>query len=205
MSNRAREFRSHCRVRFVLLLLLLCSAAPARPDSPANDAESSDEFHLEIHVDPNDQGGTASAEVRIHATREVLWDVLTSCEEALSIVPGLKVCEVLESAPDRSWQRIRQVMDYSWIIPRVNYVMQANYKKPDDISFEKIAGDPMRMHGSWTLQSDGAYTVAHYRLDFMPGFWVPHWFVRSALKRDLPKMLHALRTHAEAAQSSHAP
>jgi hypothetical protein len=205
MTNRTRDFRSNYAVRFALLLLLFWSAMPAWSDSPANEAEAPDEFHLTIRVDPNDQGGAASADVRIHASREVLWGVLTSCEAALTIVPGLKVCEVLEDAPDHSWQRIRQVMDYSWIIPRVNYVMQANYKKPDDISFEKIAGDPMRMHGSWTLQSEGEFTVAHYQLDFMPGFWVPHWFVRSSLKRDLPKMLRALRIQAEAAQRNRAP
>ena len=204
MPNRTAKLWSNTVVRFIILLLLLSSALPARPDSPANDAETGDEFHLVLHVDPTDQGGQASAEVRIHASREVLWDVLTSCTAALIIVPGLKVCEVLESATDHSWQRIRQVMDYSWLIPRVNYVMQANYKKPDDISFEKIAGDPMRMHGSWALQSDGEYTVAHYQLDFTPGFWVPHWFVHASLKRDLPKMLRALRSHAEAAQGSRA-
>jgi hypothetical protein len=192
-------------MRFLLLALLLSPAMPVRADAPPNAAETPDEFHLAISLDPNDQGGEATADVRVHATREVLWQVLTSCEAALSIVPGLKVCEVLETAPDNSWQRIRQVMDYSWLVPRVNYVMQADYKKPNDISFEKIAGDPIRMHGAWTLQGEGDYTVAHYEVDFTPGFWVPHWFVRSALKRDLPKMLRALRAHAEAAQRSRAP
>jgi len=177
----------------------VCGAAPP------TEAEPPEEFHLAISVDPSDQGGDATAEVRIHASREVLWRVLTSCAEALAIVPGLKVCEVLESAPDEAWQRIHQVMDYSWLVPRASYVMQANYKKPDEISFEKISGDPLRMHGSWTLQSEGAYTVAHYEVDFTPGFWVPHWFLRSSLKRDLPKMLRALRAHAEAAQRNLAP
>jgi len=205
MPNPPPLRRSDCCVRFLLLLLLLSPALPARPDAPPSEVEPPDEFHLAISLDANDQGGGATAEVRIHATREVLWRVLTSCDEALTIVPGLKVCEVLETAPDDSWQRIRQVMDYSWLVPRVNYIMQANYKKPDDIAFEKIAGDPMRMHGSWTLHSEGDYTLAHYQVDFTPGFWVPHWFIRASLKRDLPKMLRALRTHAEVAQRSHAP
>jgi hypothetical protein len=51
------------------------------------------------------------------------------------------------------------------------------------------------------LDKDGEYTVAHYSVELAPGFWVPHWIVRSALKRDLPKMLRALRTRAEAAQN----
>jgi hypothetical protein len=205
MLNGPPIRRSECCVRLVLLLLLVSSAMPARPDSPPTEVESPDEFGLAISLDANDQGGGATAEVRIRASREVLWRVLTSCDEALTIVPGLKVCEVLETGPGDSWQRIRQVMDYSWLVPRVNYVMQANYKKPDDISFEKISGDPMRMHGSWTLHSEGDYTLAHYQVAFTPGFWVPHWFIRASLKRDLPKMLRALRAHAEAAQRSHGP
>ncbi len=64
-----------------------------------------------------------------------------------------------------------------------------------------IAGDQMRLRGSWGLQSDGDYTVAHYVLEFAPGFWMPRWFVKAALKRDLPKMLRALRAHAEAART----
>jgi hypothetical protein len=50
------------------------------------------------------------------------------------------------------------------------------------------------------LQSDGDDTIAHYAVDLAPGFWVPHWIVRAALRRDLPKMLRGLRTRAELVQ-----
>jgi hypothetical protein len=165
-------------------------------------ASAPEDYHLQIKLDPAEQGGEASASVRIHASREVLWRIHTSCAQAIEIVPGLKACDVLETAPDLSWQRIRQVMDYSWLIPRVSYEVKANYTKPSGIVFEKVAGDLMRLKGSWVLQSDGDFTVAQYDLDFVPGFWVPRWFVRSALKRDLPQMLRALRAHAEAAQGA---
>lgn len=202
--NAGRRIESDCAVRLILTLaILLCVMASGRAGAvPSADADS--DLHLRISLDPNEQGGKASAALRVHASRDVLWRVLTSCAEALQIVPGLKVCDVEESAPDESWQRIRQVMDYSWYVPRVNFEVRANYTKPSAISFEKIAGDRLRLRGSWSLQSDGDYTVAYYDLDFAPGFWVPRWFVRSALKRDLPVMLRALRAHAEAAQETSA-
>jgi hypothetical protein len=50
------------------------------------------------------------------------------------------------------------------------------------------------------LKGDGDDTIAHYAVDLAPGFWVPRWIVRAALKRDLPKMLRALRARAEAVQ-----
>jgi hypothetical protein len=114
------------------------------------------------------------------------------------------VCDVLETAPDESWQRIRQVMDYSWYVPKLTYEVRATYDEPVRISMERVAGDLRSLRWSWTLQSDGDYTVAHYMLDLVPGFWVPHFIVHAALRRDLPKMLRALRTRAEFVQNQKA-
>jgi hypothetical protein len=33
-----------------------------------------------------------------------------------------------------------------------------------------------------------------------PGFWVPQWLVRGALRHDLPKLMSALRARAELVQ-----
>ena len=78
--------------------------------------------------------------------------------------------------------------------------MRATYEYPSRVSFERVAGDLRSLKGSWYLESDGDFTVAHYSLDLVPGFWVPRWLVRAALRRDLPKMLRALRARAESAQ-----
>lgn len=174
-------------------------AAGAAPELP-----SVDDFALAVTMSANDQGGTASATIRIHASPAVLWEVLTSCPEAVQIVPGLRQCVVEETAPDHSWQRIHQIMDYSWYLPRVSYEIRATYRMPNSITFEKVAGDLLRLRGSWEVRGDGEYSIASYNVEFEPGIWVPRWFVRSALKRDLPKMLRALRDHAEAAHQPRA-
>jgi hypothetical protein len=108
---------------------------------------------------------------------------------------------VLETAPDQSWARIRQVMNYSWYVPKLSYVIQVTYDPPSQLSVERISGDVRTLKGSWVLKSDGDYTVVHYKVSLTPGFWVPHWLVRSALRHDLPKMLRALRARAEAIES----
>jgi Polyketide cyclase / dehydrase and lipid transport len=77
-------------------------------------------------------------------------------------------------------------------------VMRATYDPPSKVSIERISGDLRTLRGSWELKSDGDYTIAHYMVDLAPGFWVPNWIVRTALRRDLPKMLRALRSRAEA-------
>jgi hypothetical protein len=188
-------------VRALLSFALLWFAAHAVPAADLSQ-ESSQHGDIEVAValDAGEQSGSASASVRIHARREAVWSLITSCAEALRLVPGLVACDVMETAPDRSWQRIRHVMDYSWYVPKLTYEIRASYDPPSRVSIERISGDLRILRGSWALQSDGNYTIAHYAIDLAPGFWVPRWIVRAALRRDLPKMLRALRTRAEFVQ-----
>ena len=187
------------RLSFFIVLLLFAGRA-AIPADLAQEASQHGDIEIAVVLDAAEQSGSASATVRIHADREVVWSLITSCAEALSLVPGLVSCEVLETAPDRSWQRIRHVLNYSWYVPKLTYEIRASYTEPSRVSIERISGDLRVLKGSWALQSDGDYTTAHYVVDLAPGFWVPHWIVRAALRRDLPKLLRALRTRAEFVQ-----
>ena len=181
-----------------LIIVLLCLAARAAPAANlAQESAQHGDIEVTVSLDAAEQSGSASASVRIHARREVVWSLITSCAEAVHLVPGLIACDVIETAPDRTWQRIRHVMDYSWYAPKLTYEIRASYDRPSRVSIERISGDLRVLRGSWALQSDGEQTVAHYAVDLAPGFWVPRWIVRAALRRDLPKMLRALRTRAE--------
>lgn len=180
----------------MFLVADVASAADAAQEAaPPNDIEVS------VSLDSAEQSGSASGTVRIHAGREVIWSLITSCPESLILVPGLEDCEVLETAPDHSWQRIRHVMNYSWLVPKITYQIRASYDPPTRVSIERISGDLRTLRGSWVLKSEADYTIARYMVDLAPGFWVPHWLVRSALRHELPKMLRALRSRAEAIQS----
>jgi hypothetical protein len=176
-------------------LLAACSSHAA---NLAADAAASSDIQVSVSLDSAEQSGSASATVTIHAPREVVWKLITSCPESVKMVPGLEVCDVLETAPDQSWQKIRHVMDYSWYVPKLTYVIRASYDPPSKVTIERVAGDLRTLRGSWELRVNGDYTIAHYSVDLAPGFWVPHWIVRSVLKKDLPKMLRALRSRAEA-------
>ena len=187
-------------VRLPLLLALQFALGTACAATIAQDAAQHGDIEVRVSLDPAEQSGNASATVRIHARREVVWSLITSCRESVALVPGLVTCDVLETAPDGSWQRIRHVMNYSWFVPKVTYEIRAAYDPPTRVSIERVSGDLRILRGSWVLNSDGDDTVAHYTVDLAPGFWVPQWIVRSALRHDLPKMLRALRSRAEAAQ-----
>ena len=185
-------------MRTSLLLVLIFAACSANSANLAQEASQNGDIQVTVSLDPAEQSGSANATVRIHAPREVVWSLITSCAESLRMVPGLEVCDVLETAPDQSWQRIRHVMNYSWYVPKLTYVFRASYDRPSKVTIERISGDLRTLRGSWELKSDGSFTIAHYMVDLAPGFWIPHWIVRSALRKDLPKMLRALRARAEA-------
>ena len=188
------------RQTFAIALFLFAAGAAPAADIAQESAQHGD-IEVAVRLDAEEQSGSARATVRIHARSEVVWSLITSCGEALHLVPGLVSCDVLETAPDRSWQRIRHVIDYSWYVPKLTVEILATYDRPTRVSIERVSGDLRILKGSWVLQGDGEYTIAHYAVDLAPGFWVPRWMVREALKRDLPKMLRALRARAEAVQT----
>jgi hypothetical protein len=189
----------------VRLLLLFASCfwitASVASTGLAQESEThGGDIEVGVVLDAAEQSGNARTTVRIHASRELVWQIITSCPEALTMVPGLVACDVLETAPDQSWQRIRHSLNYSWYVPKLVYEIRATYDKPKSVRIERTSGDLKTLNVTWNLTADGDYTVAQYMVDLAPGFWVPHWIVRVALKRDLPKMLRALRTRAEALQ-----
>ena len=112
-------------------------AAVAEPDVVA-DAESSGDLRVKVVLDPSGQSGSATATVRIHASRETVWSLITSCPENLRMVPGLMACNVLETAPDGSSQKIRHVLHYSWLLPRLSYDLLASYEKPARAKVERM-------------------------------------------------------------------
>jgi ribosome-associated toxin RatA of RatAB toxin-antitoxin module len=202
MTNRQAAIRSGGGA-LLRQLLLVCAGLVASLAAfgvvLAQDAEPLGDVQVRVTLDSNEQAGTASATVRIHASPETVWSLVTNCKDALAIVPGLVACDVVDQAPDGSWQKIRHVLDYSWYVKKLTYELMMRMERPTRVSVERVSGDLKTMKVTWDLQKIGDYTLVSYVVELNPGFWVPHWLVRLALKRDLPKMLRTLRTRAESA------
>jgi ribosome-associated toxin RatA of RatAB toxin-antitoxin module len=169
--------------------------------SPPQESAQHGDIEVTASLDAGEQSGRAAGAVKIHASPRVVWALITDCAESLRLVAGLEACKVLETAPDRSWQLIRYVLNYSWFLPNLTCVVRATYDPPSRLTVERISGDLRTLKGTWDLKSEGDFTVVHYSLDLTTGFWVPHWLVLSALRHDLPKMLRALRARAEAVEN----
>jgi len=111
---------------------------------------------------------------------------------------------VLDTAPDGSWQNVEQTVDYGWLVPRANYVFHAEYRKFETIRFSNLRGDFHENRGVWTFHTarNGQATQVTYEAHVAPAFYVPRWMMRNMLKRDLPDLMHGLRTRAEAARAA---
>ncbi len=141
------------------------------------------------------------AAVKINASPEAIWTVLTDCDHASSFIPGVKRCRRIESAPDDSWEIIEHEAKFSWFMPAITSVIRTEYKRPDRIDFQRISGDLKYEQGDWVLDpapsTDDPATIVEYDLHVDPGFWVPRVLLRHSLRSELPAALTALRQRAE--------
>jgi uncharacterized protein YndB with AHSA1/START domain len=139
--------------------------------------------------------GQVRAAVRIPASPEAIWTVMTDCAQAPLYVPGLKRCRRVAAAPDGSWEDIEHEVRYSWLLPPVRYVFRAQYERPHRMDFHRISGDLKQEAGTWLLTPtpDGGATVVQYEVYLDPGFWIPQFLVTRMLRKDVPAVLSGLR------------
>jgi Polyketide cyclase / dehydrase and lipid transport len=152
-------------------------------------------------IDPGHPRGRVLAAVLVKASPEAIWGVMTDCKQAPLFVPGLKRCSRIARAADGSWEDFEQVVQYSWFLPTVRYVLRAVYERPHRIQFRRISGDLKDEEGSWLLTPtpDGSATLVLYEVYVDPGFWVPQVLVTRTLRKDLPTALAGLRERAQSA------
>jgi uncharacterized protein YndB with AHSA1/START domain len=152
-------------------------------------------------TDASHPRGFIRAAVRINASPEAIWKIMTDCAQAATYVPGLRRCRDIDSAPDGSWQDIEHEVRFAWFLPTVRYVFRAEYDRPHRIAFHRISGDLKEEEGTWQLTpaADGSATIVEYEVYIDPGFWIPQPLVNRSLRKDLPAALAGLRDRAESA------
>ncbi|MBS0578658.1 MAG: SRPBCC family protein [Proteobacteria bacterium] len=151
-----------------------------------------------VRVDPD--GKHVAAAVRIHAPAEVVWRVITDCENAPRFMPGMKACRRLAAAPDGSWETIEREFKYSWLMPSAHDIVRTEYHPPERIDFQQVSGDFRDERGAWVLSAApaSATTVLEYDFYIDLGFWLPHSLIQHSLRSELPAAMKAVRQRAEA-------
>lgn len=140
----------------------------------------------------NDQNRVAAA-IIIHQPVEKIWQVMLDCEHIHEFVPNLEACTLLDAATDGSWQLLQHEVSYGWLAPDTEYIFRADYDIHRNIHFERISGDLNELEGDWSMQVMGDFVLVTYSVFIDPGFIVPGFMTRSALRHDIPELMHALR------------
>jgi hypothetical protein len=141
--------------------------------------------------------------IKVHATPQAIWNVLTACQIAPEYVPNVVSCRSLEKVDGDSAELFVQTVKPAFFLPSFEHVFRLDYYPYERIGVHRVSGPLARMDGDWWLlpQPDGAILLV-YELAVDPGLPVPRFFVRATMKRDVPKILTAVRARAEAAASS---
>jgi hypothetical protein len=184
-----------------LLIGALCSAGALawEPDAAERARLLAGEIIVHADIDPSGASGRARAAVWIAAPREQVYGWMTDCPKALTFVPRMTGCTILETGPEKGSALIAHEIDYSWFLPRMHYVFRARNTFPSQVDFQEVSGDLAINRGSWRLSAlPGAdHTLLVYEVRIKPRLYVPQWLVRRSLRKDLPELLTALRRVSE--------
>ncbi len=141
------------------------------------------------------------AALKVAATPDAVFDVLTDCAAAPAWMPHLVECRILEADAAGTSELIAHRVHYGWFAPRIDYVFRVQLRDRRRITFENVSGDLAQNDGAWALEAaaDGTSTIVTYTVSTRPKFYVPQWLYRRAVRAELPGMLRALRQRAESA------
>jgi hypothetical protein len=186
-------------------VLLLC--APASADVPGDDPDLSwidrpliDAGEVQVRPERTDRPLTVQVKVAalVHAPPEAIWRVLIACDVSPEYVPNVVSCRSLEKVNDGASELFVQKIKAIFFLPSFEHVFRLDYTPYRRIDVHRVSGPIAQLDGSWWLlpQHDGA-TLLVYELSVDPGMPVPRFFVRATLKRDLPRVVAAVRARAE--------
>ena len=195
------------RRQWAALLLSLLAAAEAwgqvleRPSADWADHERLSAGDIMVHIGASGRfRGHVQAAIAIDADPAAIWQIVTDCEKSPEFVPGVLTCQRLEVLEPGRLELFRQTVKYSWYLPRLEYEFELEYFPYEQMNFRRVRGSLKRLDGTWWLEPVAPdKTLVFYSVDLDPGFLVPQFLVRRALRKDLPKVLAALRNRVSAA------
>ncbi|HET8697631.1 MAG TPA: SRPBCC family protein [Gammaproteobacteria bacterium] len=173
------------------------------PDLAWLDRDAVTAGEVVVHAERADRPLTAliNVAVEIDAPPPAIWDVLTACQLAPQYVPNVVSCRSLEKVDDGQGELFVQVVKPAFFLPTFEHVFRLDYQPYRRIDVHRVSGPIAYMEGTWWLLPEPSGKILLvYKLELDPGIPVPRFFVRATLKRDVPRLLQAVRDRAEAAQ-----
>lgn len=184
-------------------LLLPWLAEAAEPDLAWIDRAALDAGTVLVTTDRGERPQVVHVRVAalIDAPAVAIWDLLRQCEVAPEYMPNVVACRSIDVVDEGASELFVQTVKPAFFAPTFEHVFRLDYMPYTRIEVHRVSGPLAQMDGAWSLvpQQDGKILLL-YELSIDPGMPIPRFFVRATLRRDLPRVLAAVRERAEAAR-----
>ena len=195
--------RCRCWLPITVSLTFLAATFPAPAQLPPNDDLAwADHTELEagepvLQLRKNGRITVVDAAILIDAPPSAIWDVLVACEIAPEYVPNVVACRSLDLINDGTTELFIQTVKPAFFIPSFEHVFRMDYVPYERIDIRRVSGPIRQLDATWWLKErpDGKVTLVYF-LTLDPGMPIPRLFVRATLRRDLPRVLEAVRERA---------
>lgn len=137
---------------------------------------------------------TGTATIEIEASPKRILEVITDIESYPQWMSAFKKAEVLES--DGKGRPLRAQFEVDAMIKRVHYILEYKYSK-NAVSWESAEGDVKEINGSYTLDIGEGVTRVTYSYSIDPGFPIPGFLKRQAVRMMVGAALDDLKERSE--------
>lgn len=190
-------------MRTAPLALLCCTfASAAQPNLDWIDRDAIAARQVFVQAERSERPLTVYVKLaaEVDAAPAAIWEVLKACEIAPEYVPNVVSCEKLEELDGGRADVFVQTIKPIFFLPTFEHVFRLDYTRYTRIDVNRVRGPIAHMQGTWwLLPQDNGRILLVYELALDPGMPIPRFMVRATLKRDLPKVVSAVRDRAEAA------
>jgi ribosome-associated toxin RatA of RatAB toxin-antitoxin module len=189
-------------MRTAPLALLCCTfGAAAQPNLAWIDRSAIAAREVLVQAERSERPLTVNVKLaaEVDAAAVAIWDVLKACEIAPEYVPNVVSCKKLEELDGGRADLFVQTIKPIFFMPSFEHVFRLDYTAHTRIDVSRVSGPIAHMQGTWwLLPQDNGRILLVYELALDPGMPIPRFMVRATLKRDLPKVVAAVRARAEA-------
>ena len=189
------------------LSIAACSASLAQEPADSPNLDWIDRAlvaagEIVLQTGKDDDAVTIDLALRISAPKETIRAVLRACESAPEYTPNIVACRRIDTVDNGQSELFVQTVKPVFFVPRFEHVFRLDYF-PRRVEVHRVSGPIAELDGTWWFidEPDGTVLLVH-SLRLRPGLPVPKFFVRSSLRRDLPKILGAVRMRSEALAGS---
>jgi ribosome-associated toxin RatA of RatAB toxin-antitoxin module len=199
-DRRNRGARGLWPAVIVLSTWAVFARAQVSPEFLAANSQLLESGEVAIELEKDGPVTNVEAAIVVHADVRTIWDILVACEIAPEYVPNVLACRSLEVIDDGAAELFIQTVKPAFFIPAFEHVFRMDYTRYERIVISRVSGPIRELRSAWQLteRDDGAVLLG-YTLAVDPGIPIPRLFVRQTLRRDLPKVLTAVRDRSQAA------